>query len=220
MFSQQNVSFCLAFSLLHNVCDILQCPPLSVALYEVWGWARPPHDSTHLTTSDTETRAGDTWYNKRLLEKLFRYTVYVSDVLLPGGKQYIESMNYFWVFILLRSVTPVLIFVSVCHIIATTSCCSLLARCQHWPVSRQRHSGLATSNTCRENQAVDRDKPWIYEEKLTVTLKYRYSPFGSTLTIWVFTLWLSRTQILRLDLHVGLGLVKKELLSHLSFWRK
>ena len=29
------------------------------------------------------------------------------------------------------SVTPVLIFVSVCHIIATTSCCSLLARCQH-----------------------------------------------------------------------------------------
>ena len=82
------------------------------------------------------------------------------------------------------SVTPVLMFVSVCHIIATTSCCSLLARCQHWPVSRQRHSGLATSNTCRENQAVDRDKPWIYMEKLIVTSKYRYTVHLEVLSLF------------------------------------
>ena len=84
-----------------------------------------------------------------------------------GKKQFIESMNSFWVFILLRHISfdICVCLPHYCHNQLLLPVGSVSAQ---WPVSRQRHSGLATSNTCRENQAVDRDKPWIYEEKLTV----------------------------------------------------
>lgn len=152
---------CLTFSLFHYVCDILQCPPLSVALYEVWGWARPPHDRPHLTTSDTETRAGtlDTtsasWRN-------FSDTLDISQIWYYRGKLVsIESMHYFWGLILLDTS---FMFMPVCHIIAATSCCSLGARCQQWPVSRQRHSGLATSSTGGENMKWTGTSPGFTEK--------------------------------------------------------
>ena len=52
-------------------------------------WQASPHNLGH------RDKSGDTWYNKRLLEKLFRYTRYLSDLILTG-KTSIESMHYVW----------------------------------------------------------------------------------------------------------------------------
>ena len=84
----------------------------------------------------------------------------------------------------LSSVRPVFTFVSVCHIIATTSCCSPRLRVSQLAVSRQRHSGLATSDNCRVNQTHTRQglalfysgkKYWLDHNELQLEDKVRLS---------------------------------------------
>ena len=137
-------------------------PPLSVALYEVWGGsAWPPHDSSpHLATSTRrhliQERERKTFYTNLASDFILFWT---KRMAIPTVQTSCECFS---------SVTPVFTFVSVCHIIATTSCCSPRTLSASWQsVARDtpvwQHQQLATAGKTR--LAVDRVWTLIYIEK-------------------------------------------------------
>ena len=131
-------------------------------------------------------RHGDTWYKSRLREKLFIQTSLASDFILSGTKRMTiptvqTSCECF------SSVTPVFTFVSVCHIIATTSCCSPRTLSASWqsvardtPVWQQQQ--LTTAGQTRLK--VDRVWTLIYIEKEFVFVSISNSNLW---TNWTFS---------------------------------